>query len=151
MDIITFDGLNQTQQGLILAAEEVMQNAHSPFSKFLVGAALLTSDHNIVSGCNVENAAFGTICAERAAITRAVAMGCREFIAIGVISRGKDFDTTEVFGPCGACRQMIYEFSEISETNIEIIIATTKKEKVLVSTINELFPVAFGPKSLNLR
>jgi len=88
------------------AAREVRENAWSPYSNFRVGAAVLTSDGRIFSGCNVENASYGlTICAERVAVCSAVAQGFTNFIAICISLNG-----TPV--PCGACRQFLAEFCE---------------------------------------
>lgn len=139
------------QQKVLDEAAKVMNTAYNPYSNFYVGAALLSQDGQIITGSNVENAAYGsTICAERAAILRANAMGIRTFDKIGIIARGEDFDTTEVTGPCGSCRQMLYESAQISEKNLELIMATTKKDKIVIATIEELLPLAFGPKNLGI-
>jgi cytidine deaminase len=139
------------QRRVLDEAAKVMNTAYNPYSKFYVGAALLSQNGQIITGSNVENAAYGsTICAERAAILRANAMGIRTFDKVGIIARGEDFDTTEVTAPCGSCRQMLYESAQISERNLEIIMATTKKDKVVVATIEELLPLAFGPKDLGI-
>jgi cytidine deaminase len=93
---------------LLRAAEKVMKNAHAPYSKFRVGAAILTADGKIFSGCNVENASYGmTNCAERTAIFSAVAeLGpTMEIRAVAVTN-----DKGRPCAPCGACRQVIYEF-----------------------------------------
>jgi cytidine deaminase len=90
---------------LIRAARSVRRRAHAPYSGFRVGAAALTSSGAIVTGCNVENASYGlSICAERAAIHRAVAEGHRQVVAVAV-SAGRDGAM-----PCGACRQVMAEF-----------------------------------------
>jgi cytidine deaminase len=92
---------------LIQNARKVRERAYAPYSKFPVGAALLTADGEIFCGCNVENLSFGlTICAERSAISAAVAAGKREFVAIAVIA-----DSREPVTPCGACRQVLAEFA----------------------------------------
>jgi cytidine deaminase len=92
---------------LIAAAKKVRQQAYVPYSKFAVGAALLTAQGEIFSGCNVENISFGlTICAERAAVFSAIAAGHREFRQIVVVS-----DSEEAVSPCGACRQVLAEFA----------------------------------------
>ncbi|GLQ35488.1 cytidine deaminase [Amylibacter marinus] len=91
---------------LIESATNAMDNAYAPYSKFRVGAAVLLSDGGIIQGCNVENASFGaTICAERTAITTAIADGRRDIRAICVTNT-----TDTKITPCGICRQFIYEF-----------------------------------------
>lgn len=88
------------------AAREVRESAWAPYSNFQVGAAILTADNRIFVGCNVENASYGlTICAERVAVSSAVAQGCTSFVAICVSLKG-----TPV--PCGACRQFLVEFGQ---------------------------------------
>lgn len=92
---------------LIAEARRARENAHAPYSKFLVGAALLTEDGRIFHGCNVENASYGlTNCAERTAFFAAIAAGCRagDFVSLAVIG-----DTDGPIPPCGACRQVMME------------------------------------------
>jgi cytidine deaminase len=92
---------------LLNLARQARENAYAPYSRFLVGAALVTRDGRYFSGCNVENASYGLCnCAERTALFSAVAAGCQpgDFAAIAVIG-----DTPEPISPCGACRQVMYE------------------------------------------
>ncbi len=92
---------------LVQAAWEARENAYSPYSNFQVGAALLAEDGRVFSGCNVENISYGlTNCAERVAIGAAVAAGVRRFVAVAVVA-----DTAVPISPCGACRQVLAEFS----------------------------------------
>ena len=92
---------------LIRAAIEARGSAHSPYSGFAVGAALLCEDGSIFTGCNVENLSFGlTMCAERVALGSAIAAGNRKFRCIAIAA-----DTDEVLSPCGACRQVLAEFN----------------------------------------
>jgi len=151
MKILEFEKLTKLQIGLLECAERVMKTAYNPYSNFYVGAALLSQDGSIITGSNVENAAYGsTICAERSALLRANAEGYRMFDSIAIIARGIDFETQEVTAPCGACRQMLYESSQISEKDIEVIMSNTSKSKIIVSSIEELLPLAFGPKDLGV-
>jgi len=151
MNTVDYKSLSDIEKELLCEAEKVMENAYTPCSGFFVGAALLTKDNKIITGANVENAAYGsTICAERAAILRANAEGYRMYKAIAIIARGKDFDTKEVTSPCGSCRQMLYESSQVSENDLEVIMSTTKKDKIIISTIKELLPLGFGPKDLGI-
>jgi cytidine deaminase len=94
-------------QALLERAIIARQNAHAPYSRFLVGAAIACSDGSIFCGCNVENLSFGlTMCAERVAVGAAVAAGHTDFVLLAVVA-----DTDEVISPCGACRQVLAEFS----------------------------------------
>lgn len=151
MKIIKFKDLNKEQKRLLEAAEKAMKTAYNPYSKFFVGAALLTRDDKIITGSNVENAAYGdTICAERAAILRANALGKRCFKSMAIIAKGEDFDTKEVTAPCGSCRQVLVEFSQISETDLIVIMSNTKKDKIIIASISELLPLNFGPKDMGI-
>ncbi|XP_018024672.1 cytidine deaminase [Hyalella azteca] len=127
---------------LVGAAKEARQRAHCPYSKFAVGAALLTEDGNIVQGANVENASYGlTICGERSAICAAVVQGHRHFSAIAVVTDvGDDFGT-----PCGACRQVLAEFS----MDMEVYLAQMSG-KYIKTTMKKLLPAAFTPDKLNI-
>ena len=151
MRLTEYTQLTDIQRCLLDEAERVMKTAYNPYSNFSVGAAFLAQDGRIISGSNVENAAYGsTICAERAAILRANAMEIREFEQVAIIAVGKDFDTKDVTGPCGSCRQNLFESSQVSRRNLEVIMSTTKKDKIVIATINELLPFGFGPNELNV-
>ncbi|HIH17271.1 MAG TPA: cytidine deaminase [Nanoarchaeota archaeon] len=151
MQEIKYEELDLIQQNLLDEAAAVMETAYNPYSHFYVGAALLSLDGQIITGSNVENAAYGsTICAERAAILRANAKGIRTFEKVAIIGRGESFDTTEVTAPCGSCRQMLFESSQVSERNLELIMATTRKDKIILATMEEILPLAFGPKDLGI-
>ena len=99
--------ITRTQrQQLLDAARTVRENAVATFSGFKVGAALLTEDGKIVTGCNIENATYGlTVCAERVAMFKALSEGHRRFVAVAVVA-----DTDSPTPPCGACRQILWEF-----------------------------------------
>jgi len=118
---------------LIEAASKARAEAYAPYSKFAVGAALLTKRGRIITGCNVENLSFGlTICAERAAVFTAVAMGEREFEAIALVADSKTPVT-----PCGACRQVLAEFA----ADLPICSGNLEGER-FESTLRELLPRA---------
>jgi cytidine deaminase len=103
---------------LIAAARAVRENAVASFSNFKVGAALETADGAIVTGCNVENATYGlTICAERVAVFKALSEGYRAFRRVAVVA-----DTDQLTPPCGACRQILWEFGG----NLEVVLANLK-------------------------
>lgn len=151
MKSVRLEDLSIADKELLKAAEEVMINSYNPYSHFYVGAAIRLMDRRIVTGTNCENAAYGsTICAERAAILRANSMGERQYDAVAIIAKGETFDTTSVTGPCGSCRQMLFESSQLSGKDLEIIMSTTKKDKIIVATISELLPLGFGPIDLGI-
>lgn len=114
--------------------------AYCPYSRFPVGAAVLSADGAIITGCNVENASYGlTVCAERTAIQRAVAEGHRHFTAIAVTCDIKD----RFVGPCGACRQVLMEFGS------DWIVYLTKPDGSYKETsLSQLLPLAFSPEHL---
>ncbi len=127
-------------QRLIDAAVAVSRNAYAPYSKFHVGAALLTKDGEIISGCNVENASYGlTICAERNAIFASVARKITSFRAVAIVADGD-----AVPFPCGACRQVLSEFCGPSTP---VFVASIKEPgKIHALTMGELLPHAFSFK-----
>lgn len=106
------------EEKLIAAARQAREFAHAPYSRFRVGAAVRTKAGRIFSGCNIENASYGlTLCAERVAIFKAVSEGEREFDSIVVVA-----DTEKLTPPCGACRQIIWEFCG----DVPVILANLK-------------------------
>ncbi len=121
------------KQKLIEAAKKVSKNAYVPYSGFQVGAALLTKSGKIFTGCNIENSSYGlTNCAERTAIFKAVSGGETNFAELVIFS-----NTEELFYPCGACRQVISEFS----SNLKITIVSLTDE--FETSITELLPHSF--------
>ncbi len=124
---------------LIAAARQARENAHAPYSNFRVGAALRAQSGRIYTGCNIENASYGlTLCAERVAIFKAVSEGERGFEAIAVVA-----DTDKLTPPCGACRQIIWEFCG----DVEVILANLKG-KVERERAAKLLPRAFDSSFL---
>ncbi|MEH7124100.1 cytidine deaminase [Bacillus sp. JJ1503] len=126
---------------LIEEAKVARERAYVPYSKFKVGAALLTSDGKVYHGCNIENAAYSMCnCAERTAIFKAYSEGVRNFTAMAVIA-----DTDRPCSPCGACRQVI---AELCPKDMKVYL-TNLKEDILEITIEQLLPGAFSPEDLN--
>lgn len=124
---------------LIAAAAEAWKKAFAPYSKFRVGAALEAEDGTIVPGCNVESASYGlTICAERCAIFRGVTDGYHCFKRVAVVT-----DTATPTPPCGACRQLLWEFAP----DAEVLLANLKGD-VVKWTVRQLIPGAFDAKQL---
>lgn len=128
---------------LLDLAEEARDHSYAPYSKYHVGAALLTADGQVYQGCNIENAAFTpTNCAERTAFFKAIYDGHRAFKAIAVIATGE-----EMGFPCGVCRQVMAEFCD---RDFIIITANKDRSKVDVSPFETLLPHSFGPKDLDV-
>lgn len=124
-------------EALLRAAQEARQHAYAPYSNYTVGAALLTTGGQIITGANVENAVYpATICAERVAVTSAVSQGQREFVAIAVATRNGGT-------PCGICRQVIHEFAPGA-----IVLLVDEDGTVVETTLGDLLPDAFGPQDL---
>ncbi len=151
MKEVKFSSLNESQKNLIAEAEKVMNTAYNPYSNFFVGAALLSTTGEIIGGSNVENAAYGSvICAERAAILKANSVGIRKFSKLAIIARAGTSNTKEVTAPCGACRQNLFELTQLSGKDMEIILSTTNHDKIVLTSISELLPLAFGPEDLGV-
>lgn len=130
---------------LVSVAIEQLNFSYAPYSGFKVGAALLTKDGDIYTGCNVENAAYTpSNCAERTAIFKAVSEGKKEFQAIAIVG-GKDGVLTSYTAPCGVCRQVMMEFCD--PKTFQIILAT-EIQKYDVFTLEELLPLGFGSNNL---
>ena len=131
--------MNEDLHELVRAAKDAREKAHAPFSNFRVGAALLTETGEIFTGCNIENASYGlTMCAERVAIFKAVSEGKTKFIKLAVVG-----DTEDLTPPCGACRQIIWEFC----ADIPLVLVNLKGKTEIVQ-MKELLPRAFDAKFL---
>jgi cytidine deaminase len=142
--------LTEEQTRALDAAEAILENAYNPYSQFAVGACLVAEDGSLVAGTNVENAAYGsTICAERSALVRANAEGKRAFRGIAIIGGGpKSEGEPRLTGPCGACRQMLYEFAEVGGNDPWVVLSTPQRENVEVTSVRALLPFGFGPSNL---
>jgi len=124
---------------LVAAAIDVRERAHARFSGFKVGAALETSDGQVVTGCNVENATYGlTMCAERVALYKALSDGREVFVKIAVVA-----DTEDPTPPCGSCRQLLWEYCG----DIEVVLANLSKVKRRLR-LSELLPLPFDARLL---
>ncbi|MCI6912393.1 MAG: cytidine deaminase [Treponema succinifaciens] len=125
---------------LIKKAIEMLNFSYAPYSNFHVGAALLTSEGEIYTGCNIENAAYGpSNCAERTAIFKAVSEGKKEFEAIAIVG-GKNGKIENFCPPCGVCRQVLAEFCK---KDFEIVLAKSTNEYKIM-TLEQLLPESFS-------
>jgi cytidine deaminase len=128
-----------THDPLVAAATEARTKAFAPYSRFPVGAAVEAEDGTIIPGCNVESASFGlTMCAERVAVFAGVARGYRCFRRVAVVT-----DAPDPTPPCGACRQVLWEFAPDAE-----VVLANLSGKVVKYTVRELIPHAFDAKQL---
>ncbi|MDE6602106.1 MAG: cytidine deaminase [Lachnospiraceae bacterium] len=143
------DSSHLSQKGireLIGRAIEARRKSYSPYSHYQVGAALLAADGQIITGCNIENAAYGpSNCAERTAFFKAVSEGMREFTAIAIVGSPEGETLTQYAYPCGVCRQVMMEFCDAE--SFRIIVAKSE-EDYCVMTLAELLPEGFGPENL---
>lgn len=129
---------DEVRQKLVEAATEARRWAYAPYSKYAVGAALLTASGKVYEGVNVENAAYpDSICAERVAVFKAVSEGERSFVAIAVV-------TANAGTPCGSCRQVLAEFG----THTQVIIADASGRVAWEGPVADLLPGAFLPSDL---
>ena len=129
-----------TDRELADLAYDMLKRSYVPYSKFPVGAALLCADGTVFTGCNVENAAYGsTICAERTALVKAVSEGRRDdFVRLAVAGRSEDY-----CWPCGSCRQMLYEFAPDL-----LVLAVRGDGQFAQAALRDLLPHGFGPDNL---
>jgi cytidine deaminase len=126
--------MTSEQQALIAAARAARERAHAPYSEFRVGAAVRTKSGRIFAGCNIESASYGlTLCAERVAVFKAVSEGEHEFDAVAVVT-----DTESLTPPCGACRQVLWEFCGDAE-----VILANLQGRAEVHRLSALFPKPF--------
>ncbi len=127
--------MTQTNDSLLEQAKQGRTHAQAPYSKFKVGSALLSSDGRIFTGCNVESSSYGlTICSERVALFKALSEGATSFTRIVVVA-----DTQELTAPCGACRQVLWDFCR----DIEVILSNLQGQSRALR-LAQLFPVPFG-------
>ena len=135
----------EEKQELIRLAQQARTRAVAPYSRFTVGAALRSVDGQVFTGCNIENAAFTpTNCAERTALFKAVSEGVTHFTDIAIVGARIGEINELVTGPCGVCRQALYEFCGPS---LNVIMAKTPDD-FIERTLGELLPFGFGPANI---
>jgi cytidine deaminase len=135
-------GSDTASERLVVAARDARTRAVVPYSGFAVGAALETRDGAIVSGCNIENASYGlTMCAERVALFKALSEGAHEFTRLAVVT-----DTPQPTPPCGACRQLLWEYCG----DVEIVLANLRAVTAVLR-MRDLLPMPFDRRRLKER
>ncbi|WP_298401669.1 cytidine deaminase [Sphingobium sp.] len=139
-------------QSLIAAARDAMANAHAPYSRFAVGAAVRLTDGSVITGCNFENASYGlSLCAETVALATVNAQGRFADVAeIAVVGGAMDADGEALVTPCGRCRQIMNEAEQMARRTLAIYCATPSGDRVLDLRVADLLPHAFGPADLGI-
>lgn len=151
MQGILWQDLSKDDQTLVEQAQRVLSRAYCPYSQFRVGAALRCIDGTIITGVNVENASYGmTICAERGAVMNAYAQGKNTFDTLALIAQGTAYPADTPASPCGACRQVLFEAAQVGKMKLRILLVTTNKSHCILTTIEELLPLGFGPRNLDI-
>ncbi|CAM8638296.1 MULTISPECIES: cytidine deaminase [Sphingobium] len=137
---------------LIEAARNAMANAHAPYSRFAVGAAVRLTDGSIVTGCNFENASYGlSLCAETVALATVNAQGrFADVTEIAVVGGAMDGAQEVLVTPCGRCRQIMNEAEQLAGRTLAIYCATPSGDRVIDLTVAQLLPHAFGPADLGI-
>jgi len=139
---------------LVRTAERVRLQAYAPYSKFMVGAAILTSRRNIFAGCNVESADYDGTHAEEAALAAMVAAGERSprlLVVIGALEgSGPSIEDPGFTGPCGKCRQKLMEFSSLCGHDLQILERSRKPGVYKLRRLSELLPASFGPANIGV-
>lgn len=137
---------------LIAVARAAMANAHAPYSRFAVGAAVRFIDGETVAGANFENASYGlSLCAETVALAAANARGrLADVEAIAVVGASTDDPGEAIVTPCGRCRQILNEAEQVAGREIAIYCAAPHGDAVVTHSVAELLPFAFGPNDLGL-
>ena len=137
---------------LLMQAVHARENSYCPYSRFAVGAALLTAEGRVYTGCNIENAAYTpTNCAERTAFFKAVSSGERNFTAIAVVGGSRDSAAMRFCSPCGVCRQVMMEFC-VPDT-FRIIMGAEKENggfEIQIRTLQDMLPESFGSGNLEI-
>ena len=134
-----------TDQELIDIAFDALTKAYAPYSDHMVGAALLSKDGRVFTGCNIENASYTpTVCAERVAFFKAVSEGVRDFDKIAVVG-GRGGVAHKYLAPCGVCRQVMSEFCG---DDFQIVMAMSR-DNYIVRTLDEMLPARFKPEDLD--
>lgn len=125
--------LSAQDKELLQIAQEAAKQAYAPYSGYHVGAALRCLDGSVITGCNVENSSYSlTLCAERNAVFKAISEGKRDYVSIAIY-----VEAEQLFPPCGACRQVMYEF------NPQLRVIYANRYETIVTSLSELLPGAF--------
>jgi cytidine deaminase len=148
---VDFPKLSRNDQELLRSALKILGRGYAPYSLFTVAAAVRSeTTGKIYTGCNVETATYAGICAEQAAVAEAVKAADYKLSTIGVVAKVRQYNVQKLSGPCGICRQVLYELSDASNNDIKYLMAGSTNGRVLVSSIRELLPESFGPSEIGV-
>ncbi|MEE2699755.1 MAG: cytidine deaminase [Bacteroidota bacterium] len=145
-----FDELDKIEQQLVNKAKRAYSNAYAPYSGFLVGAAILLEDGEIISGNNQENVAYpSALCAERVALYYASANYPDVKVkTIAISAKSKAFEITDVVSPCGACRQVMAEYQQKQKEKIRILLHSPNDQVLIANSVEDLLPFMFNSEQL---
>jgi cytidine deaminase len=129
MKIVKFNNLTKKEKEIFYYLDKIIVNSYNPYSKFYVASAVLTTNNKIFYGVNIETCVYTSICAKRTAIGKEVTSGYYKFNKIFILAKSDYFKVKILSGPCGICRQIIYEFSELIKRDIQILIADSELKK----------------------
>jgi cytidine deaminase len=146
MKVISIKNLKKKEIEIFNSLDEIIKNSYNPYSKFYVASAVVTEENNVFYGVNIEICAYSSICAERIAIGNPVTNGFYKFKSIFVLAKSDFYEVKILSAPCGICRQVIYEFYELTKKDIKILVADSSLKKILITSIKEIFPKSFGPR-----
>ena len=137
--------LSEEQKSLLDHARSARLRAYAPYSRFIVGAAVMLENGNVIEGNNQENASYPVgICAERVTLSSAAAQFPESaMLKLAITATGKDFKTSEPVSPCGICRQTILEYEQRFSRNIEIILQGEEGKVFIISTVKDILPLYF--------
>ena len=145
-----FNELGEPEQQLIDKAKSAYSNAYAPYSGFLVGAAVLLENNEIICGNNQENVAYPSgLCAERVALYYAGANYPNVKVkTIAISAKSKTYDITDVVSPCGACRQVMAEYQQNQHKNIRVLLHSPNNELLIANSVEDLLPFMFNSEQL---
>ncbi|MCT4665834.1 MAG: cytidine deaminase [Flavobacteriales bacterium] len=144
------EALDTAKQKLLAKAREAQAKAYAPYSNFKVGAALLLENGEIVLGSNQENAAYPSgLCAERVAFFHyGATFSDSKIVSVAIVGGSNKFETLGILSPCGACRQVMFEYEQKQESDIQIILQSDSSEVYVMNSIADILPFGFYEKGL---
>jgi cytidine deaminase len=143
---ISFERLTTADKEIVRAAQGVVEHGYDPYARFLVGAAAQAADGRIFTGVNVATASYVGLCAESVALASGITQGIYRFTTVALVPHSDHFPVTIISGPCGRCRQLLWELSELAGEPIRVLSTDSAMTRVLITDAQELLPHGFGPR-----